>query len=285
MIEAPSHSRAWRRFRRSRSAWIGASLVGLFVFAAIAAEFVAPYAPQGAEGRSGAALARPSADHWLGTDLDEYDVFSRMVHGSRLSLLAGIVSVSIAIAIGGPAGAVAGYFGGWTDTLVMRAIDVLLTFPGILVAMLVVVSIGPSWEGVMLAVGLINIPVFCRQVRATVLTVRNLEYVDAARAVGASTPYILTRVIFPSLINPIVVLGTLGLGTAILEVAGLSFLGVAGEMDAAEWGSMLSEAKDHLSTTIWPAVAPGIAISLTVVGFNLLGDGLRDALDPKLKRS
>ena len=283
MNEAPRQSRAWRRFRRSRSAWIGASLVGLFVFAAIAAEFVAPYAPRGVEGRSGEALARPSADHWLGTDLDEYDVFSRVIHGSRLSLLAGIVSVSIAIAIGGPAGAVAGYFGGWTDTLVMRAIDVLLTFPGILVAMLVVVSIGPSWEGVMLAVGLINIPVFCRQVRATVLTVRNLEYVDAARAVGASTPYILTRVIFPSLINPIVVLGTLGLGTAILEVAGLSFLGVAGEMDAAEWGSMLSEAKDHLSTTIWPALAPGVAISLTVVGFNLLGDGLRDALDPHLE--
>ena len=283
MNDAPTRSRAWRRFRRSRSAWIGAALVGFFVFAAAAADVISPYPPRGADARSGETHQHPSSDHWLGTDLDEYDVFSRMIHGSRLSLLAGVVSVAIAIAVGGPAGAVAGYFGGWTDILVMRTIDVVLTFPGILVAMLIVVSLGPSWVAVMLAVGLINIPVFCRQVRATVLTVRNLEYVDAARAVGASTPYILTRVIFPSLINPVVVLGTLGLGTAILEVAGLSFLGVAGEMDAAEWGSMLSEAKDHLSTTIWPAVAPGIAISLTVVGFNLLGDGLRDALDPHLE--
>jgi len=283
MNSAESQSRAWRRFRRSRSAWIGAAMVGVFVFCALAADVVSPYAPNGADARAKELLAPPSAEHWLGTDLDQYDVFSRVLHGSRLSLLAGVVSVAIAIVLGGPAGAVAGYFGGRTDALIMRMIDVMLTFPGILVAMLVVISLGPSWIAVMIAVGFINIPIFCRQVRATVITVRNLEYVEAARAVGASTPYILTRAILPSLISPIVVLGTLGLGTAILEVAGLSFLGIAGEMDAAEWGSMLSQARKDLRTSIWPALAPGVAISLTVVGFNLLGDGLRDALDPHLE--
>ena len=176
----------------------------------------------------------------------------------------------------------AGYAGGWIDTLLMRAIDVVLAFPSILVALLVVVALQPGWTAVMLAVGVINIPIFCRQVRTTTIQVRQQEYVLAAQAAGANSRYVFARCILPALVSPIMVLATLGLGTAILEVAGLSFLGVAGEISVPEWGNMLTLAKSNLRSSLWPAVAPGVAISLAVVGFNLLGDGLRDVLDPHL---
>jgi peptide/nickel transport system permease protein len=279
MAEPEFQSRAWRRFRRSRSAWIGGLLVGLCMFGALAADLLAPYGPTD---RGAKTFLRPSAEHFLGTDSHEYDVFTRTLYGARLSLLASVVSVGIAITIGGFSGAVAGYFGGWTDSLILRSIDILLAFPGILIALLVVVALEPSWTAVILAVGVLNVPVFCRQVRATVLTVRDLDYVTACRALGATPGYTLRRAILPSLVNPIIVLATLGLGTAILEVAGLSFLGIAGQPDEPEWGNMLAEAKNHLATTFYPALAPGVAISLAVLGFNLLGDGLRDALDPRL---
>jgi peptide/nickel transport system permease protein len=201
--------------------------------------------------------------------------------GSRLSLLAGVISILLAVAIGTPLGAMAGYFGGRTDALVMRAIDVALAFPSVLIALLVTAAYRPSWASVVIAVGLINVPVFARQVRATVLTASQLEYVLASRAFGASSWHILTREILPSLVSPVVVLASLSLGTAILEVAGLSFLGLGGDPTAAEWGAMLAQAKDYWTKNAWFAIAPGAAISLTVLGFNLLGDGLRDALDPR----
>jgi peptide/nickel transport system permease protein len=219
----------------------------------------------------------------LGTDANEKDVLSRVMYGSRLSLLAGAISIVLAISLATPLGALAGYFGSWIDTLIMRAIDVALAFPSILIALLVATAFKPGWEAVIIAVGLINVPVFARQVRATVLTIRDQEFVVASRAFGATPTHELTHAILPSLINPIVVLGTLGLGMAILEVAGLSFLGVGGDPTEPEWGSMLAQAKDHLSQSFWPALGPGLAISLSILGFNLLGDGLRDALDPKLQ--
>ncbi len=282
LLEA-SHNRFWKRLCKNRSAQIGGVIVGTLLFLAIFAGWIAPYQPTARAdlGRH----AEVSSTHWLGTDQDAFDVFSRLIYGSRLSLMAGTVSMTLAITVGGFLGVTAGYFGKWVDVVIMRAMDIMLSFPSLLLAILVVMATSrTSWIPVMVAVGLINVPVFCRQVRATVLTVRNLDYVTASRAMGATWPHILVHVILPAIINPVIVLATLGLGTAVLEVAGLSFLGIGGQPDDPEWGSMLSAAKEHISSALLPIVMPGIAISFTVLGFNLLGDGLRDVLDPHLVR-
>ncbi len=279
-VDAPA-SRAWRRFWKNPSARFGLLLVALFCLMALAAPWIAPYGPNERHGQN----LPPSAEHWLGTDSNEYDVLTRVIYGSRLSLLAGLVSISLAVLLGAPLGTVAGYFGGRTDALLMRAIDVALAFPSILIAFLVVTAFQPGWTAVIIAVALINVPMIARQVRATVLTTRDLDYVLASRALGASHLHVMTHVLLPAVLNPIIVLSTLGLGSAILEVAGLSFLGFGGDVADAEWGNMLDEAKNHLHTTIWPAVGPGVAISLTILGFNLLGDGLRDALDPRVSQN
>jgi peptide/nickel transport system permease protein len=275
-------ARAWRRFTASRSAWIGGALVGLFLFVALTADWIAPYRPNFTADE---VAEPPSLAHWLGTDALRKDVLSRVMLGSRLSLLAGLISIVLAVAIGTPLGALAGYFGGRTDALLMRSIDVALAFPSVLIALLVAAAYRPSWSTVVIAVGLINVPVFARQVRATVLSVAQLEYVLASRAFGAGPWHILTREILPSLVSPVVVLASLSLGTAILEVAGLSFLGLGGDPTVPEWGAMLAQAKDYWTKNAWFAIAPGAAISLTVLGFNLLGDGLRDALDPRSEAS
>jgi peptide/nickel transport system permease protein len=275
-------ARAWLRLRRHHSAWIGAALIGLFVLIAIGADFLAPYGPNDAALDVAEA---PSWRHWLGTDSLRKDVLSRVMYGSRLSLLAGAISISLAALIGAPLGAAAGFLGGRVDSLLMRGIDVALAFPSILIALLVAAAYRPSWASVVIAVGLINVPVFARQVRASVLSVAQLEFVLASRAFGATSWRILTRDILPALVSPVVVLASLSLGTAILEVAGLSFLGIGGDLTAAEWGSMLAQARDHWRDNPWFPIAPGVAISLTVLGFNLLGDGLRDALDPKADAS
>ena len=278
MGESTLGDRRWRRFKQSRSAWIGVAIVGLFLIVAILADIAAPYPPDKLVANPFQAM---SSQHWLGTDSLGHDVFSRVLYGSRLSLQAGLVSIAVAMLVGVPIGLVAGYFGGWIDLVAMRAIDVMLALPTILVALVLVVAFSPTRTVVLLTVGFINIPIFCRQVRATVLTVRHQDYVWASYAAGASDPHILTRVVFPAVVSPVIVLATLGLGTTILEVAGLSFLGVAGEPYEAEWGNMLRIAKDSLNRS--PActwLAPGAAISLAVLGFSLLGDGLRDALEP-----
>ncbi|MCA9225188.1 MAG: ABC transporter permease [Planctomycetales bacterium] len=282
VVPQPPAARAWRRFRRSVSAWVGLAIVSLFVGVAITADWIAPYDPSQRHAEV-TSPSPPSAAHWLGTDSGEKDTLSRVIHGSRLSLLSGLISIVLAIGIGVPWGTVAGYYGGWRDALLMRTIDVALAFPSILIALLVATAYRPGWSAVMIAVGLINVPVFARQSRATVLTVRELEYVLASRAFGATSVRIVWREIVPALVSPIVVLATLGLGAAILEVAGLSFLGVGGDPTEPEWGTMLAVAKDHLSQSLWPALGPGIAISLVILGFNLLGDGLRDALDPGVR--
>jgi peptide/nickel transport system permease protein len=209
------------------------------------------------------------------------DVLSRVLYGGRLSLLAGGVSIAMAALLGTPLGMIAGYVGGRCDALIMRAIDVALTFPGVLIALLLAAAFRPGWGTVVVAVGLINLPLFVRQVRATVLGLSEAEYVLASRAMGASTAYILRRQIFPALVSPVVVLASLSLGTAVLEVAGLSFLGLGGDLTQPEWGAMLAQARDYRGTNLWFALGPGAAISLTVLGFHLLGDGLRDALDPR----
>jgi peptide/nickel transport system permease protein len=270
--------RAWQRFARSRSALFGSGVVLLLLLVAFTADWISPYRPDDA---GQAIAAPPSAQHWLGTDALRKDVLTRVLHGSRLSLFAGLSSVVLALGLGAPLGALAGFLGGRVDSLVMRSIDVALAFPSILIALLCTAAFQPGWTTVVVAVGLINVPVFARQSRATVLAMANLDYVLASRAMGMSTWQLLTRVLFPSLVSPLTVLASLSVGTAILEVAGLSFLGLGGDMTAAEWGAMLSQAKDYWSRNLWYALAPGLAISLSVLGFNSLGDGLRDALDPR----
>ncbi len=275
---APSRSR--ERLLHSPSAWIGGAIVAAFVLIALTADWLAPYSLDQQLSVENIAR-RPSAAHWLGTDELGKDVLSRVMFGSRLSLAAGLLSIVLAVALGAPLGAIAGYFGGRLDALLMRAIDVALAFPSVLIALLVSAAYGPSWAAVVIAVGLINVPVFARQVRATVLSVAQLDYVLASRAFGATSWHVVTREILPSLVSPVVVLASLSLGTAILEVAGLSFLGLGGDPTIAEWGAMLTRAKTYWNSNAFLAIGPGAAISLTVLGFNLLGDGLRDALDPR----
>ena len=279
-------SRVWRKLLRDRKAQVGSAMVVLLLVIALGASWLAPYRENQVfwnESNAAQILAGPSWNHWLGLDANGYDVLSRVMYGSRLSLLAGSVSILLALFVGSSTGIVAGYFGGPLDALLMRTIDIVLSFPGILIAFLVLLALPRGWLPVIIAVGLINVPIFARQVRATVLTVRELDYVTAARAVGGNHTYILWRVIAPACLNPVIVLATLGLGSAILEVAGLSFLGIGGNAGDPEWGAMLNDAKDQLNTSIWPALGPGVAISVSVLGFNLLGDALRDALDPQLK--
>lgn len=266
----------WRRVARSRAVWIGAVVVGVFIVLALAADIIAPH---GADDRY-EKLAPPSVEHWLGTDANQKDVFSRVVFGSRLSLLAGVLSIVLAIAVGVPLGAVAGYCGGAVDAWLMRMVDVALAFPSILIALLVASAMQPGWSAVIIAVGLINVPVFARQIRTTVLAMRDLDYVVASRAMGAGFWHILTFALLPGIVGPVIVLATLGLGSAVLEVAGLSFLGISGDPTEPEWGTMLRQAKDDLSISLWPALGPGLAISLSILGFNILGDGLRDVFDP-----
>lgn len=270
--------RSWKRFVSNRGALFGAAVVAIVCFVALTANVIAPYPIDERSEK----LAPPSAAHWLGTDTNEKDVLTWVIYGSRLSLTAGGLSISLAILLGVPLGAAAGYFPGIVDQVIMRSIDVVLAFPAILIALLVMAALAPGWPAVIIAVGLINIPIFARQIRATTLTLRSHEYVTAAVSAGATTSHIFFWSLLPGLVGPLVVLATLGLGSAILEVAGLSFLGISGDPTIPEWGGMLAEAKNDLSTSIWPAIAPGVAISVTILGFNLLGDGLRDALDPRL---
>jgi len=263
----------WSKLKRVAAVWIGGSLVAIFLLSAITADWVAPYAPDFRDEQN----LPPSWNHPLGTDINEKDVLTRVLHGSRLSLIAGLSSIASAVVIGVSLGMLAGYAGSRVDMLIMRLVDIWLSFPSLLIAFLVIAVLQPGWTAVIIAVALINVPVFVRQIRAEVLALKNEAYVEAAVAAGATPFYMVTRVYLPSVSGTIMVLATLGLGNAILEVAGLSFLGIAGDPSNAEWGSMLVEAKEHLSVTIWPAIAPGIAISATILGFNLLGDGLREA--------
>ena len=272
-------ARLWRRVARSRAVWIGATIVSLFVLMSLLADYISPYSP---DFRDEQQLAPPSYSHWLGTDADQKDILTRVIHGSRLSLLAGGLSVILAIFVGVPIGAVAGYCGGWIDQWLMRSVDVALAFPSILIALLVASALEPGWIAVIIAVGLINVPVFARQIRSTVLTMRDLDYVLASRAMGASTWHVLVYNLIPGIASPVTVLATLGLGSAILEVAGLSFLGIGGDPTNPEWGTMLRQAKEYLAVSYWPAIGPGVSISLAILGLNLLGDGLRDVLDPRL---
>jgi peptide/nickel transport system permease protein len=283
---------------RQRSAIVGLFILTVLVLTALFAPIIATHDPnasmlqiheQGAVKRSPPcihALGCPAAkpEHLLGLDGNFRDVFSRVVYGARVSLGVGFASVALAIIIGSLIGSIAGYAGGWVDNILMRLMDVILAFPSLLLAIAIVATIGRSLFNALLAIGIVAIPVYARVARSSVLSVREADFVTASRALGETGPGILLRRILPNSLTPLVVQGTLGIGGAVLEIAALTFVGVAGSLDVAEWGSMISVESQQLFNAPHVILVPGLAITLTVLGFNLLGDGLRDALDPRLNR-
>ncbi|MEP7198953.1 MAG: ABC transporter permease [Chloroflexota bacterium] len=269
-----------RRIRRSWGAKIGFSVLLLLIVCALLAPFIAPFDPV-ALGPD--PLAAPSAAYFFGTDFGGRDIFSRVLFGARLSLLVGLISVSIASLIGVSAGLLAGFYGGWTDMLLMRTIDVMLAFPGILLALAIVSMLGPGLFNLMIAVGISAIPGYARITRGSVLSAREELYVQAAQSIGVPNGRIMLLHILPNIFAPILVAATLGIGTAMLAAAALSFIGLGDQPSTPEWGRMLSEGRQYLRDQAWIATFPGLAIMLSVLAMNLLGDGLRDALDPRLK--
>jgi ABC-type dipeptide/oligopeptide/nickel transport system permease subunit len=276
---APRRNRILAKFLRRRSAALGAVLVGLFILIAILAPVIAPYAP---DKTNFLALRQPpSAMHWLGTDEIGRDILSRVMYGGIASLYAGVVSVVIALAIGLPVGLAAGWFGGWIDAIISRATDALLAVPFLILAIAFAAVLGPSLTNAMIAIGLSQVPIFIRLTRGQVLAVKAEDFVEGARAVGVPNMLILVRHITPNITAPLLVQATLTTATSIIAEASLSFLGLGQQPPAPSWGSMLNTAKNFLEQAPWMSLSPGAAICLVVLGFNLLGDGLRDALDPR----
>jgi peptide/nickel transport system permease protein len=288
-LEAPSGglwSDAFARLRRNPGALVGFALVGLFVIVAVFAPLIAPYGPreQNLALLSHGCCPGPSADHWFGVDQLGRDEFSRIVYGARYSLVVGVVAVSVGLSLGLLLGALAGYIGGGVDSVVMRGMDIMLAIPGLLFAIGVVAVLGPGLWQVMVAVGVVTIPIFARLLRGSVLAQKENDFVLAARAVGVPRRTIVFSHILPNAISPVIVAATLAMATAIIDVAGLGFLGL-GPQDPAtpEWGTMLTEVDRYLQSAPHLVIAPGVAIVIAVLGFNLIGDGLREALDPKLR--
>jgi peptide/nickel transport system permease protein len=270
-----------RRILGSPGTFAGVLVVLLIVLVALAAPLVAKQDPLGQN--LGAATQAPSAAHWFGTDKLGRDLFARVVYGARTSVVVGFVAVGLAMSVGTLVGVLAGYIGGLLDTVLMGAMDVMLAFPSIILAIAITTILGPSITNVMIAVGIVYIPQYARLARSSVLALRETEYIEAARALGAFLPRILLRHVLPNIAAPLLVQATLGIATAELEAAGLSYLGLGARPPAPEWGAMLNDARDYWLSAPWALIFPGIAITTLVLGFNLLGDGLRDALDPKLK--
>jgi peptide/nickel transport system permease protein len=271
----------FRRLRRSKSAALGGIVLAALVAAAFMAPLLTPYEPL--EMNPVDRLQPPNARHWLGTDVFGRDMLTRILFGSRISLQTGLISVTIAILIGVPLGLVAGFYGGLIDRSLMRIVDLMLTFPGILLALVLIAILGPDLFNAMLAVGISASPTFARVVRAAVLSSKEQTYVEAARAVGCTNLRIMLRHILPNTLAPIIVLGTLGVAGAIIAAAALSYLGLGARPPTPEWGALLSEGRNYLRVAWWMTTFPGLAIMTAVLSINLLGDGLRDALDPRLQ--
>ncbi|WMT28436.1 ABC transporter permease [Bacillus aerius] len=269
-------------FFQHKMAVIGTVIVFLFLILAIFAPLIAPYGIN--EQSLGERFSAPSAAHWFGTDDFGRDIFSRVVHGARISLWVGFFSVLGSVILGTWLGLMAGYGGRLLDAVISRLFDILLAFPSILLAIAIVSILGPSLQNALIAIAIINVPTFGRLVRSKVLSIKQEEYVLAAKAVGMSHRRIVLRHILPNSMVPVIVQATLAIGTAIIEAAALGFLGLGAQAPSPEWGKMLADARPYLVQAPWTLFFPGIAIMLTVLGFNLMGDGLRDTLDPKMKK-
>ncbi len=272
----------WHRLKKNRMAMFGLAVLILLVLLAIFADFIAPYGVD--EQNYSEMLQSPSLRHPMGTDNFGRDIMSRIIYGTRISLLIGFISLLISAVVGSILGACAGYFSGISDTIIMRGADILMAIPRTVLAIAIATTLGPGLVNAMIAVAIGTIPSFARVVRASTLTVKDQEYVEAARAIGASNTHIIAKYIFPNVLAPIIVQATLGVATAILLAASLSFLGIGIEPPTPEWGSMLSAARSYIRDYWYMVTFPGLAIMVTVLALNLFGDGLRDALDPKLKK-
>jgi len=298
---APAAQRAtgpWReplrRLRRNRSAWTGGGILLFLTAVALTAPLVAPFDPtQPLIGIEDVKKRASPCIHWLGcpadqpqhlmgTDGNVRDLFSRVLYGARLSLVIGLSTVSFAIVIGTALGLLAGYIGGWTDIIIMRFMDVLLAFPGLLLAIAIVTVLGPGLINALIAIGIVSIPVYARVIRASVLSTKEMDFVSASRALGASPVRLMLSRILPNALTPLVVQGTLGIASAILDAAALSFLGLGAQHPTPEWGLMVGQEYKNIFNAPHLTFFPGFALILTVLSFNLLGDGLRDALDPRL---
>ena len=298
---APAAQRAtgpWReplrRLRRNRSAWTGGGILLFLTAVALTAPLVAPFDPtQPLIGLEDVKKRASPCIHWLGcpadqpqhlmgTDGNVRDLFSRVLYGARLSLVIGLSTVSFAIVVGTALGLLAGYIGGWTDIIIMRFMDVLLAFPGLLLAIAIVTVLGPGLINALIAIGIVSIPVYARVIRASVLSTKEMDFVSASRALGASPVRLMLSRILPNALTPLVVQGTLGIASAILDAAALSFLGLGAQHPTPEWGLMVGQEYKNIFNAPHLTFFPGFALILTVLSFNLLGDGLRDALDPRL---
>ncbi|MCL6570756.1 MAG: ABC transporter permease [Bacillus sp. (in: Bacteria)] len=277
----PPWKEAWQSFYKNRLALIGLGIVIFFIIIAIIAPIIAPYSFK--EQVLADRMQAPSSTHWFGTDDFGRDIFSRIVYGARISLWVGFFSVLGSVVVGTLLGIVAGYYGRWVDAIISRIFDIMLAFPSILLAIAVVSILGPSLQNALIAIAIINIPNFGRLVRSKVLSVKQEEYIMAARAVGMKDRRILLRHILPNSVSPVIVQATLAIATAIIEAAALGFLGMGAQAPTPEWGKMLADSKNYITQAPWTLIFPGVAIMLTVLGFNLMGDGLRDILDPKMK--
>ncbi len=279
ILKPREKGRAWRKMKANRGSLVGLVIIAFFALLAILAPILP--IPDPVATSWGAIRKAPSAAHWLGTDDLGRDILSRMIWGARASLMAGVISVAIAVVIGVPFGLLSGYFGGWVDQFIQRITEALLAMPFLITAIALAAFLGPSLTNAMIAIGLSAMPIFVRLTRGQVLAVKTEDYVEGARSVGLGHVDIMTRYILPNVFAPIIVQATLTVATAIIAEASLSFLGLGQQAPAPSWGSMLNVAKNFLTQAPWMAMWPGAAIFLVVIGFNLLGDGLRDALDPR----
>lgn len=272
---------AYRSLKKNKLALFGAGIILFFLLVAVLAPFLSSYTYHDQEMVN--RLQPPSAEHWFGTDDFGRDVFTRIAYGARISLWVGFFAVTGALLLGTFLGLLAGYFGRWVDILISRIFDILLAFPGILLAIAIVAILGPSLQNALIAIAIVNIPVFGRLVRSKVLSLKEEEFIMAARAQGMKHGRIIFQHVLPNSLAPIIVQATLGFGTAILEAAALGFLGLGAQPPTPEWGKMLSDSRAFIQNAPWTVLFPGMSIMLLVLGFNLIGDGLRDALDPKMK--
>ncbi|MFW5994364.1 MAG: nickel transporter permease [Halanaerobiaceae bacterium] len=275
-------SKAFRQLKRNRLAIAGIIFIlALFVIAALA-PVIAPHNPYQTDFFK--TLEGPSSEHLLGTDDLGRDLLSRIIHGARISISIGFISVAIGLAVGVPIGAISGYYGGKIDIIVQRFVDIMMAFPGMLLAIIIVSVMGVGLVNAMIAVGIVSIPTYIRLVRGSVLSIKNNEFVEAAKALGVSEAKIIFKHVLPHCLAPIIVQSSLQVGAAILWAAGLGFLGLGAQAPIPEWGAILSQGRGYIRTAHHVTTYPGLAIMLTVLGFNLFGDGLRDALDPKMSR-
>jgi peptide/nickel transport system permease protein len=286
LVLAQRPSSLWRdsiyRLRKNRGAMAGLWCLVALAVVALFAQLISPYDP--IEVHLVTALQPPSAAHLFGTDEFGRDILSRIIYGARVAFQIGVLAAVIALGIGVTLGLIAGFYGGrFIDSLIMRCVDVMLGFPYLLLAMIIVAILGPSLTNAMIAVGIVNVPMYARLVRGSVLSIREREYVQACQAVGGTDLRIVLKHILPNVLGPIIIQATLGVGQAIINAAGLSFLGLGAQPPAAEWGAMLASGREYILRAPWVGAFPGMAIFVMVLGFNLMGDGLRDALDPKLK--